>query len=221
MNSHAMPVLRAVILAAGSSRRLGQPKALARIKGLSLLRQLVRLIAPLLSTPPLIVVPPRCARYRLELRGIDVVLEPNRHRLRGLSSSVRLGLARGRFASAALLLPVDLALLERRDIARLIAHWRAARRRVAARRIGLPGNAQGGAHGGVPLILPRRFFARAQLIDGDTGLRDWLRTLSGAQCRLVEMPSAALDIDTPKDLARARRTARCPQAAGGCPARPK
>src|SRR5271155_2813035 len=47
MNAPALPTLRVLILAAGLSRRLGQPKALARVHGVSLIRRLLLLLAPL------------------------------------------------------------------------------------------------------------------------------------------------------------------------------
>lgn len=198
MKTKAVPELQIVVLAAGESRRLGEPKALARIRGCSLLRGTARRLSPLSSAPLLVVVKPRCPRYRAELRGIRTVLHANTRASLGLSSSVRLGLARARFGAAVLFVPVDLAALKRREIARLIAVWRASRRRVAARRIG--------SYGGAPLILPRKFFAHAERIGGEAGLRDWLRQLPAGEFRLVDLPSAALDVDTPADLRRARRT---------------
>jgi CTP:molybdopterin cytidylyltransferase MocA len=64
-----------------------------------------------------------------------VAFVANADRATGLASSVRLGLNRARHSAGILLLPVDLVDLESRDIARLIARWRGARRRVAARRV--------------------------------------------------------------------------------------
>jgi CTP:molybdopterin cytidylyltransferase MocA len=102
-----------------------------------------------------------------------------------------------------LLLPVDLVDLERRDIARLIARWCGARRRVAARRVE--------AHAGAPLILPRWLYARAATIAGDVGLRELVRRLPRHAVSLTDLPSAELDVDTPRDLERARRRTRLPR----------
>ncbi len=191
-----MSGLQFLILAAGHSRRLGRPKALARIRGLSLLRRTASVLAPLSDRALVIVVPPRCQRYRQELRGLKVRLVTNPGRSSGLSGSVRRGLAHARYCAATLILPVDLAALARRDVQRLLARWRAAPRRIAARRIG--------ARGGAPLILPKRYHPLAQLITGDTGLREFLAARAPAERVLVDMPSAALDVDTPGDLQSAR-----------------
>jgi CTP:molybdopterin cytidylyltransferase MocA len=68
---------------------------------------------------------------------------------------------------------------------------------VIARRIG--------RRGATPLVLPRWLFARALLIAGDVGLRELIGQLPDETRVLVEMPSAAWDIDTPQDLKKARR----------------
>ena len=200
MNSAFLPQLRILILAAGFSSRLGRPKALARVRGKSLLRNTCELAAYLRPAQIIAVVPRNAARYRLEARGIDVVFNINSQRARGLSSSVRSGIAKARYSTAILLLPVDLVNLRRRDMTRLIFRWRAAQRRVTARRIG--------GQGGTPLILPRWLYPRALQLTGDIGLRELVNALPRDAVRLVDLPSAAPDIDTLQDLKAARRRFR-------------
>jgi len=141
----------------------------------------------------------------IEGRGLDVVFAANPRRADGLSSSVRRAITLARYSPALLLLPVDLAALEQRDVARLISRWRAARRCVIARRIG---QQDGTSRGGVPLILPRWLYARALAVGGDVGLRDLVSGLPAPQRVLLNLPSAALDVDTPQDLRAARRRLR-------------
>jgi molybdenum cofactor cytidylyltransferase len=190
------PTLRIVVLAAGFSTRLGQPKALARVRGLSLIRNTVRLLTPLTASEIIVVIPPRATRTRVELRAHRVTFVTNPRRASGLSSSVRRGLSAARASAAVLLLPVDLAHLKRRDLERMIACWRGARRRVIARRLG--------ERGGTPLILPRWLYARALGIRGDRGLKELVGQLRPEDLALLTLPTAAWDVDTPRDLARAR-----------------
>jgi molybdenum cofactor cytidylyltransferase len=197
--------LQAVILAAGFSSRLGSPKAMARVGAQSLLRRTIALASGLRPAEILIVVPHRASSYRTQARGFKVIFAANPHRAEGLSSSVRRGLIRARFSTAALLLPVDLAALRRRDIARLISRWRARRRCVVARRLG---GEDGMPRGGVPLILPRWLYSRAQRVTGDIGLRGLVSGLPPSQRILLPLASAALDVDTPQDLRAARRRVR-------------
>ncbi|GAC1671939.1 MAG: hypothetical protein NVS9B2_19210 [Steroidobacteraceae bacterium] len=186
---------------------MGRPKALARVRGVSLLRRTLRLLAPLAHRKIIVVLPERSARYRVEAHGLNASFVSNPQRAAGLSSSVRLGIARSRYSSAALLLPVDLAALRVGDLSRLILRWRAQRRFVIARRVGRPG---GPWNAGTPLILPRWLYARALRVTGDIGLRDLVGGLPPQQQVLVDLPSAASDVDTPQELATARRSLRPP-----------
>jgi molybdenum cofactor cytidylyltransferase len=197
--------LQIVILAAGFSARLGCPKALARVHGVSLLRRTLSLARRFTPAKIVIVVPRRAARLAVEARGPGVVFAVNSRRADGLSSSVRRGITQARHSAGVLLLPVDLATLQQRDVARLISLWRAAPRRVIARRVERHG---GTPHGGIPLILPRWLYARAYAVQGDVGLRELVSGLPADQRVLLTLPSAAQDVDTPHDLRAARRRLR-------------
>ena len=197
-----------MILAAGMSARLGSPKALARVRGMTLLGRTLAVLAPLISSRIIVVLGPRAARPRAEIArhpwGARVDIIESRQRAQGLSASVRRGLQGARFSSAVLLLPVDLALLDRRELGRLIGRWRGARRCVVAHRIG--------GSGGTPLILPRRLYGWAAELSGDAGLRRLLSRLDRQELRLLDLPSALLDVDTPEDLREARRRRPSPPA---------
>jgi molybdenum cofactor cytidylyltransferase len=205
MNVITLPRLQVLILAAGFSSRLGRAKPLARVRTLSLLRRTLNVVARFAPAKIVVVIPRQAARYRIEARGVKVVFTANPRRADGLSSSVRRGIALARYSPALLLLPVDLATLQPRDVARLISRWRASRRCVIARRIG---QRDGTARAGVPLILPRWLYSRALEVTGDIGLRDLVSGLPAPQRVLLHLPSAALDVDTPQDLLAARRRLR-------------
>ncbi len=198
---HELSGLKIVVLAAGFSSRMGRSKALATVRGVSLVRRTVSVLSPFTAARIIVVAPPRATRVRAALRGYRVAVLGNPLRARGLSTSVGRALRDTRSSEATLLLPADLGELMPRDIARLILRWRAARRRVAARR--LDGRAS------TPLILPKWLYPQARRIVGDVGLRDLIAALQPQQRTLVELPSAVRDVDTPHDLAAARR-ARVP-----------
>ncbi len=187
---------RIIILASGFSSRLGRPKALVRIHGMSMLARLSRKLAPLSRQPLVIVVPPRSATRRAAL-CLGMVCIDNRDRHRGMSSAVRLALKRSVYAPGVLLLPVDLAELRLTSLAGLLRRWRGQRRKVFARRLG--------DRGVIPVLLPRHLFHAADALHGDSGLRDWMAALPSGQVILLDLPGAGADIDTPQDLARARR----------------
>jgi molybdenum cofactor cytidylyltransferase len=201
MNRGGVPQLTVVILAAGFSTRLGRPKALARVRGVSLLRRTAELAAALGPRNLVVVVPPRAPRYRFELRRVTAQVVVNQRRSSGLASSVHRGLGRARWAGAVLFLPVDLANLRLTELLRLVRHWRAAPRRAVARRVA------GARRAGIPLILPKWLYPAALGATGDVGLRDVVGRLPAPCLRLLDLPSASDDVDIPVDLASAR-TAR-------------
>jgi molybdenum cofactor cytidylyltransferase len=188
--------LQIVVLAAGLSSRMGRPKAFVKIRGVSLIRRTIAVVAPFAVQPIIVVTAPRARRIRAELRGQRVSFVTNPKHSLGLSTSVVRGLRAARFGEATLLLPIDLAELKARDIARLIARWRRAKRRVTARRLV--------DRVSVPLILPHWLYPRACAIVGDVGLRELLAGLPAEHRSLIELPSAARDVDTPEELSAAR-----------------
>jgi molybdenum cofactor cytidylyltransferase len=212
MNDRTLPTLAIAVLAAGYSTRLGRPKALAAVRGVTLLRRTLAVLRPHAAAKILVVTPRRAGRYGMGSEARHATFVANPRRAEGLSSSVRCALEHAQGSAALLLLPVDLARLQSRDIARLISAWRGRRRFVVARsRDGNPAT---------PLILPRRFFGAARGLSGDLGLREWVRQVPRGQMTLVSMPSAEADVDTREDLAAARRRpgARI-QTRGACTSR--
>jgi molybdenum cofactor cytidylyltransferase len=202
MNAAQPRMLQIVVLAAGFSSRLGQPKPLARVHGVSLLRRTIGIASSLGADRIVVVVPRNAVRYRVEARGFKVRWAVNAQRVQGLSSSVRRGIAAARYSAAILLLPADLIHLKNRDLFRLVRRWQSAPRRLIARKIHLSG--------ATPVILPRWLYSRASSLAGDVGLRELIGQLPAEGRVLVELPSAVWDADTPQDLKDSRRRFRAP-----------
>jgi molybdenum cofactor cytidylyltransferase len=192
--------LQMVVLAAGFSSRLGRSKLLARVHGVSLLRRTLKTLSGSGAHRIIVVVPRNAARYRVEARGFKVRWAVNAQRAQGLSSSVRRGIVAARFASAVLLLPADLIHLKDHDLSRLVQRWRSAPRRLIARKVDLSG--------ATPVVLPRWLYPRAAALAGDVGLRELIGQLPTDSRVLVELPSAAWDVDTAQDLRDARHRFR-------------
>lgn len=201
MNASGRSRLQIVILAAGRSSRLGTPKALARVHGISLLRRTLLTVDGLSALRPIVVHARNSPRHFIEARSIQCRFVINTRPADGLSRSVRLAIKLSQHSPGVLLLPVDLVRLRRRDLQMLILRWFASRRRVAARRLG--------RQAATPLILPRWLYPRASALSGDRGLRDLVGALPAQTRVLVDLPSAASDVDTPEDLRAARLILRC------------
>jgi molybdenum cofactor cytidylyltransferase len=107
-----------------------------------------------------------------------------------MATSLRAGLAAvPRGAQAALVLLVDQPRVDAAALRHLVAAW--------LRRPGLPAAARYAGRMGVPAVLPRRYWRALRALDGDEGARFLLRD---ARVTSVDMPEAALDVDTPADL---------------------
>lgn len=190
--------LACVLLAAGSSRRLGSPKQLVRFKARPLLAHaLTAPHAALPSAPVVIVLGAHALRLRALVRraaaGAHVAY--NARWADGMAGSLATGLRAVPAATAAVLVTlVDQPHVDARALRRLVAAWR--------RRPGLAAAARYSGRSGVPAVLPRALWRAVRTLEGDAGAR---ALLQGPRVTLVEMPEAALDIDTAADIERFAR----------------
>jgi molybdenum cofactor cytidylyltransferase len=187
------------VLAAGGSRRLGVPKQLVRYRVRPLLLHAVRAARGALPCSRLIVVVgAEALRMKLVLRRSHcrarAVANPRWRE--GMGTSLRAGLAAvPRTAKAALLMLVDQPRVDAAAVKRLVDTWR--------RRPRVPAAARYDGRTGVPAVLPRRYWRALKSLRGDQGARALLR--GSERLTLVDMPEAALDIDTPRDLETLRQ----------------
>lgn len=185
-----------VLLAAGGSRRLGFPKQLVRWRTRALLVHALRALRAALPDSPLVVVLGAQAQRlrsaaRRALPAARVVT--NSRWAEGLATSLQAGIAAApRGARAILITLVDQPRVDGPALRRLLLAWR--------RKPGIPAAARYDGRAGVPAILPRRSWRAARSLKGDSGARGLLRAAESVT--LVDLPEAALDIDTPADVAR-------------------
>jgi molybdenum cofactor cytidylyltransferase len=185
--------LHIVVLAAGGSARLGQPKQLVHLGGRPALH-LVLTTASLIAGHAVTVVVGAHVReltHLLSHSTASVVV--NRHWEEGLASSLRCGInSLPGTCEAALVLLGDQVMVTTDDLKRLVSAWQSSRESVAA--------AVYERHVGVPAIFPRYCFADLIALRGDHGAR---AIIERNRDRLVRMPmpSAAIDLDTPEQLA--------------------
>jgi molybdenum cofactor cytidylyltransferase len=185
--------LAIVILAAGGSRRLGEPKQLVSFRGEPLIRYLARTAAQSEAENVLVVVggnAPACVEA-LEKTGVDIVSNPFWET--GLAGSIRLGIERAEAfeAEAALLLLADQPLLDSEIIGQYIE-----------RMTGKPDQIIAADHGvaiGPPMLFGSDWFPYLKTLEGDQGARHLVRARKET-IDLVPWPEGSIDIDTPEDL---------------------
>ena len=198
-------MIAGIVLAAGRSRRMGEPKAFLRLDGRSFLERAVRALREGGCEDVVVVAGPReddvsrqVAETALAL-GARVAVNPAAGSEQ--VDSLRVGLRSMRAeAEAAVVLPVDVPGVAAESVAALVDERRRTRGESA-----IP--THDGRHG-----HPVRFARAAwgELLEGD--LPDGARTVIHARARagrLVEVPVDALpaDVDTPEDLRRLREAA--------------
>ena len=184
----------AIILAAGASRRLGQPKQALRHAGESLLRRTARLALATGVQPVVVVLGAGAVALRPLLDGLPVTVVDNPAWAEGMGSSIRAGMtAVPVTAPAVLLLVVDQPGLDQDQLQALLAA-------PAATGCSMAASAYGGRLG-VPALFTQPHFAALAALDGAAGAQILLRRQPEAVAA-IPFPAGAWDIDTPADLDR-------------------
>lgn len=181
-----------VLLAAGGSRRLGQPKQLLAFEGEALVQRAARLGLATAPACALLVLGAQAQAVQAATQALPLQRVDCPDWAAGLGASLRAGLAAvPDDCDGALVLLCDQPALDAAHLQALVAAWRAAPDRAAA-------SAYAGVLG-VPALLPRAWFG-ALCFDGDRGARDLLRGRADRVTALAA-PGLAHDIDRPADLA--------------------
>jgi molybdenum cofactor cytidylyltransferase len=189
----------AIILAAGASRRLGQPKQLVSLAHETLLGRTVRMARDAGADPVLVVLGAHRDEIvsRVDLKGIHSIFNSDWEQ--GIASSIHAGIVALRKrvpdAIAVMLLVCDQPRLTVEHLRGLIDIFDGQPRQV------IVASAYAGI-AGIPAIFPACEFAALLELRGDEGAR---RLLRAPQCPLVTVSFADgdIDVDTPEDLAKA------------------
>ena len=202
-----MTKVGAIVLAAGQSSRFRAgggsdvTKLIAKLDGKPLVRRVAEAALAAKARPIVVVTGYARSSVEAAVADLDVELAFNPEFASGLASSLRVGLsAMPGHVVGALVLLGDMPWIEPRLIDALIDAFLARKDALAAAplREGRRGN---------PVLLGRGLFGAAMGLEGDEGARRLIGALSAAELVEVEASdmSVTYDIDTPDDLAAARR----------------
>jgi molybdenum cofactor cytidylyltransferase len=196
-----------VVLAAGSSQRLGHPKQLVKVDGSPLI---VRAASALLDVPDItrvvVVLGAHAAKIRPLLDSLPVKIIEISDWKEGLSRSLRTGIAEIQdnmpSAEAALFTLCDQPALDHQAIQSLVDTKKNSSAGIVAARYD--------GHPGAPCLVNRRYFEFLSQIEGDQGARALFSAVDPSEIALVDLPHLSLDLDAPEDL-RQWRDSRPPE----------
>jgi len=180
-----------VILAAGQSKRLGEPKQLLPLEGRSLLRRTVEAALASRCRQIAVVIGAVAERMEEELAGSPVRIVMNDQWTEGLSTSVRVGLeALEEEVDSVIFVPCDQPALDAAMLDSLVAaHEKSAKPIVVS--------AYGGAWG-APMLVARRLWPELKALQGDRGAQP-VAYAHPDEVEAVPFPEGACDIDTRED----------------------
>ncbi len=185
-----------VVLAAGGSTRMGEPKQLLRYEGMTLLGRAVSVALGSRCRPVVVVLGAGAdgARAEVDPRARVVV---NEAWAEGMGSSIRCGVAALGEAAAAVVTLCDQPFVTSELIDRLVeAHLDGGALVVASEY-----DAAGERTRGVPALFDRALFPELLALSGAQGAK---RVVERHASDLVTVPApeAAFDVDTPDDYGR-------------------
>jgi molybdenum cofactor cytidylyltransferase len=188
-----IPRVAALLLAAGSSRRMGDVnKLLATVGGKPLVRIAAEAALGSRAVSLTVVTGHERARVEAALAGLDLAFVHNRDHAAGLSTSLRAGLAcLPDTIDGAVVLLGDMPEVTPAMVDRVIGAFRPGRIVVPV----------AGGQRGNPVLWSRRFFPELMQVEGDTGGRALIEAHVDAVTDVELGAGVALDVDTPEALA--------------------
>lgn len=185
----------AVVLAAGSSSRMGSPKQTLQFRGESLLRRAARAALSAGCRPVIVVTGANAELSRGELDGLDVREVLNASWQTGMASSVRAGVEAlaGTDADAAVLMLCDQPHVTAEVVSGLVAAHRATGSHVVA-------STYGGGFG-VPALFGRALFGELARLEGAAGAKQVIKR-HASEAHFLPFPNGEVDVDTPDDFSR-------------------
>jgi molybdenum cofactor cytidylyltransferase len=180
----------AVVLAAGASIRLGEPKQLVVVGGETLLERAVRVAREAGCAPVVVVLGAAAEQVATRCNLGGAVLVMNSGWEEGMASSIRVGVGAVGGADGVVLMTCDQPAVTVEHLLVLTAAGEVTASAYAGRR-------------GVPAYFPAASFPALIELRGDAGARELLRSAP-----TVELVGGELDVDTANDLAEAARLFR-------------
>lgn len=196
-----------VVLAAGASSRMGEPKQLLRYEGETLLSRAVRAAIDSQCRPVIVVLGARAEALRGEVACAEAQVVVNQEWTEGMASSIRCGLraleaATSGSAGAVVLMLCDQPFVTGKVINRLLEIYETKSSMLVASEY----EADGEKTLGVPALFSRALFSELMDLRGAVGAKRVIKRYS-SEATFIAVPEATFDVDTPEDYRILKRNA--------------
>ena len=182
-----MTKIAAIVLAAGASTRMGQPKQLLAYDGKTLVENAISEALEAGFEPVIVVLGAESEQVRANIKGLPVIAVENSEWESGMGSSVSAGMKALPECDGVAILLVDQPLVTAAHLLQMRGSF--CGDVVAARY---------NERLAVPAIFPKRLFGALAELRGHEGARSLLRS-PDEQVVAFDLPEAAMDVDTPGD----------------------
>jgi molybdenum cofactor cytidylyltransferase len=186
--------LHILLLAAGASTRLGQPKQLVRKRGKTLLEHACETAISIENQGLTVVLGAYCEAIKPAIEHLPMRIVVNENWETGMGSTIARGMASlPPDADSVLLLLCDQPFVSKGLLKDLVEKWRQYPDHIVA-------SAYGGSYG-PPAIFGKEYFDGLAALQGQQGAKKLMERHTD-KLLLVDFPDGILDVDTPADLER-------------------
>jgi molybdenum cofactor cytidylyltransferase len=192
MDSAKTEKIGIILLAAGLSTRMGEPKQLLKIDGQPLIRLIARQALEARASETVVVIGHAADEIKKTLEDLTLKFAFNPHAEKGMGSSIKLGISflKENHFSAGLIMTCDQPLIRSSHLTNIIESFHLKHRLVVASRYS--------GTVGIPALFDSKLFEQLLTIDDDQGAKKIVsKNISDAL--LIDLPEGNIDLDSPED----------------------
>ncbi len=190
-NKDKKSTVAAIILAAGASRRMGQPKQLLPYRGQTLLRYVIQCAIASSCSPVIVILGANAEQIEPEISRLPIKIVKNTEWNEGISSSIRCGITyvQEQFLNidAVVFLTCDQPFVSARIIEQLIDVYNSTNKFIIASNYGKAT--------GIPALFTCHFFSKLMDLQGDRGAKKIINQYQYL-VHQIDFPGGAIDLDT-------------------------
>jgi molybdenum cofactor cytidylyltransferase len=181
-----------ILLAAGFSSRMGEPKQLLKVHNEPLIRIMIRQALASDVSEVVVVLGHHASEIEKAIGGLPVHITLNKEAAKGMGGSIKCGVrSLNKMAcSAALIITCDQPLLTSSHLKKIVEAYREKRALIVAS--GYAGSV------GIPVLFDQKLFDSILSIDDNAGAKKIINE-NISDTFVIDFPEGKIDLDTPED----------------------